>query len=843
MTRLLLRAGARHHLRHRWQLALSIIGIALGVAVVVAVDLATSSARRGFEISAETVSGRATHEIIGGPAGLPESVYTRLRVQLGIDSIAPVIDRTVRLPQHGRRSVRMLGIDPFAERPFRSYAPRNDGAVDFGSLLTGRAVLLDANTAAGLGLAPGDSLVIWNGGRYATVTLAGFISSGDSVQGSISDIMLTDIATAQEITGAFGVVDRIDLRLSGDSADAILQRLRLGLPPGVRILESSQRTAATTGLTRAFDINITALALIALVFGMFLIYNSVTFSVVQRRPLIGLLRAQGVTGGEVMTLLLAESFLIGLVATVIGVALGIVLGSGLVRLVARTINDLYFALSVTSITITGTTLVKAVALGIGATLAAAFPAAREAVRSRPRTAMARSTLERNARAAATRLTVGGAVAAIASVIMLMVPSRSVVVGFAALFVLILAFALSIPAATLLLMRALRPVVALLGATGGMAARGVSASLSRTAPAIAALSIALGVGIAVAIMVGSFREGVVTWLGRSLQADLYLSAPDFGATRMNTSLDTQLPDAIQRIDGVAGVSRYRHTNLLVDGAFVTLIAIDMYGPQRELFQLLESHDSAWSAFDKGAILVSEPLSYRRGLAPGARLTLPTDSGNAEFAVAAVYRDYASEHGVIFMSRAVYDRFWPGDSAITSLAVFLGPGGRQDSVTARIRALPEARSARIQANRTLRDATLVVFDRTFAITGVLRLLSLLVAFVGVTGALMALQLERYKEIGVLRTIGMTPSQVGVLVMLQTALMGLASAILAAPLGLAMSWAMVHVINRRSFGWSFDMVITAGPFAQALLVGLTAAVLAGIYPAIRMSRIRPAYALREE
>jgi putative ABC transport system permease protein len=209
---------------------------------------------------------------------------------------------------------------------------------------------------------------------------------------------------------------------------------------------------------------------------------------------------------------------------------------------------------------------------------------------------------------------------------------------------------------------------------------------------------------------------------------------------------------------------------------------------------------------------------------------------------VYRDYASEHGVIFMPRPAYEAAW-SDRAVTSLALFLEDGADPDAVERSVRALPEARGIIVRPNAALRDATLQIFDRTFLITGVLRLLALIVAFVGVTGALMALQLERAREIGVLRATGLTPLQVWSLVTSQTALMGLAAAALAVPLGIAMSWAMVDVINRRAFGWSFELRLAGAPFLQALAVGVGAALLAGVYPALRMARLRPAAVLKEE
>ena len=864
MIPVLLRAGLRYHLQHRWQLALALTGVALGVAVVVAVDVATASARRAFDLSTEAVTGRATHEIDGGPAGIADSTYARLRTTLGDDiALAPVVDRYVSLPAYDGRVLRLLGVDPFAEAPFRDFlqatvaGTRSGSTIDVGTLMTSRAVILARETAGALQLTTGDTLRA-SAGRHGGLLVVGgvFDPHDDAARLALNDVALADISTAQELTGAVGVLDRVEVRIDGTAAAA---RIRAALPPGLRLIETETRTSATARLTRAFDTNLTALALVALVFGMFLIYNSISFSVVQRRPLLGLLRAQGVTTRELFAQIVAEAAVLGVVATAIGILCGSMLGSVLLRLVAQTINDLYFTIHVTSIQLGPATIVKAILLGAGATVAASLPPALEALRTPPRATLTRSVLERRAARAAPLLAMGGVASMLIASLLLVLPSRSITLGFASLFVLILAAALVTPAATILLMRFVRPLTAQLGAVGRMAPAAVTASLSRTAPAIAALAVALSVGIAVTVMITSFRNGVVGWLEQSLQADIYIAAPAIGAARSDAALDPELARAVAALPDVAGVSTYREVTMLLsatsasadlvrppaepDADMVRLMAFDPVPQHRTAFEMMDaSPAAAWRAFDGGAVLVSEPLAWRRGLAAGDTLILPTDRGPAPFPIAAVYRDYASEHGIIFVERATY-RDWWRDDAVTSLAVFTRAGTDGSAVLAQIRALPTARGALLRMNSDLRAATLEVFDRTFLITGVLRMLALIVAFVGVTGALMALQLERAREIGVLRTLGLTPWQVWSLITSQTALMGFAAAALATPLGIAMSWAMINVINRRSFGWSFETSIPATPFAQALAVGVAAAVLAGVYPAIRMARLRPAQVLRDE
>ncbi|MBR9990678.1 MAG: ABC transporter permease [Gemmatimonadetes bacterium] len=881
MIPILLRAGARYHLRHRWQLVLALLGVALGVAVVVAVDVATTSARRAFVMSTEAVSGRSSHEILGGPDGIADSVYVRLRRTFPASiALAPIIDRYVSLPSHDGRVLRLLGVDPFAEAPFRDFLgtrdsrldverPAVEAPLDIGVLITTRSLVFARATAADMNLSVGDSVqVAFAASTHIAVVGAIFEPRDDASRLAVADIVFADIATAQELTmrpaaageAGGGTIDRIEVRALTDHADSAIAAFRTALPVGLRLIESEARAGATARLTRAFDTNLTALALVALVFGMFLIYNSVSFSVVQRRPLFGLLRAQGVTRREIFAQIIVEAGALGVIATIIGIAVGSALGSVLVHLVSRTINDLYFAVTVGAVRLETITFAKAAVLGVGATVAAAMPPAFEALRAPPRAALARAVLERRTSRSAPRLAAGGIAAALAAALLLSIPSRSITLAFAGLFVLILAGALVTPATTILLMRLLRPFAARFGAVGRMATGGVTASLSRTAPAIAALAVALAVGIAVTLMIVSFRSGVVRWLDQSLQADIYVAAPGVGADRTGVTLDSRLAPTLRGVPGIAGVSTYREVSLLLDQAdpvrnpepnlvrgaqpdLVRMLAFDPFERHRAAFEVLDvPAGGAWRAFDNGAVLISEPLAYRRAIGAGDVISLPTDRGSALFTVAGVYRDYASEHGVIFMPRATYEAWWR-DRAITSLAVFVRDDVSTDEVIAGIRELPAARGVIIRPNRGLREATLQVFDRTFLITGVLRLLALIVAFVGVTGALMALQLERARDVGVLRTLGLTPLQVWSLITSQTALMGLSAVILAVPLGIAMSWAMVHVINRRSFGWSFDLILVGAPFVQALAVGIAAAVLAGLYPALRMARVRPAQVMRGE
>lgn len=840
-------------------MGLAVVGVALGVAVVVSIDLANASASRAFTLSTEAVTGRTTHQVTGGPAGLPDAVFRRLVLDAGIDRAAPIVEEYVLLGRGERepgRVLHLLGVDPFSERPFRSYLSAGSaqgderGTVDLGPLLTRPgAGVLPAATARELGFRPGDTFRIRVGGGERTVELVGVLEPADeNTRRALADLLVTDIATAQELLGRVGRLDRIDLIVPAGPGNtqegALLRRARSVLPPGSQITEAGARARSTEEMTRAFRLNLTALSLLSLVCGVFLIYNTMVFSVVQRRTLLGTLRALGVSRREVFTLVLGEALLVGVVGTGAGLAAGVVLGRGLVRLVTQTINDLYFVVSVQGLSIAPVTLVKGAAIGLGATLLAALAPAIEATLAPPRAVLTRSTLEARLRRVLPRVTLLGAGLLVAGGLLL-VP-RSLVVSFGGLFAVILGCALLAPGATVLLMRLLRrPMGAAFGVLGRMAAGGVVSSLSRTAVAIAALVIAVSVTVGVGVMIDSFRRTVVRWLEMSLQADVYVAAPSRAGGFRGAPMTPGLPERAAAVPGVARVNTIRRVEVLSSVGPVRLVSAGSDAASlSRAFELREGDPrEAWPAFLRGeAVLVSEPFSRRHDTEVGSRLQLRTLEGMRGFRVAGIYYDYASDQGTVLMSRPAYLRFFK-DAAASGFSLELAPGADLDATIRRLRTALAGEAVAIQSNRSLKRVSLEIFDRTFRITGVLRLLAGLVAFIGVLASLMALQLERSRELGVLRANGLTPGQVWHLVTSQTGLMGLAAGLLSIPVGLLLAAIMVFVINRRSFGWTIRMIIAPEILLQALLLALAAALLAGLYPAWKMARTSPAVALREE
>jgi len=856
----LLKTGLRYLLRRPLQSILCILGVALGVAMVIAIDLANGSAARAFELSTETVAGRATHQIVGSGAGLDEAVYRRLKVELGVREAAPVVESYAIAVELDQQPLRVLGVDAFAEAPFRSYlgqgnAPlRQNDLTDF--FVRPDALLIGQETAARYGLRLGDALTLRAGDARRTMRIAGILNPADErSRRALDGLAIVDISTAQELFNMAGRLSHIDLIADErtEAGRALLDRIRAILPPGAAIVKPSARSQSVESLTDAFRLNLTALSLLALVVGMFLIYNTITFSVVQRRPIIGTLRCLGVTQAEVFRQVLLETLLLGAIGGVLGIGLGILLGRGAVGLVSQTINDLYYTVNVRSVDVDPWTLAKGFGLGLAASLLAALAPAYEATSIPPITALRRSAGEQRVRWLLPRVALAGLVMLAIGAAMLLL-SRALVVNLGGIFFVLIGLALASPMATIGLMGALQPLLdRLAGLVGRLSARGVVNAISRTAIAIASLMVAVSVIIGLQSMINSFRTTVESWLDASLTADVYVAPPATGINASNATIAPSVVADFEALPDVSDVTRFRRVSVdfrTADAEYrpASLLAIrsNRERSARTFVWTLRPADGLWASMaGQDEVQVSEPFANKYGITPqNNRLLLRTDQGERAFQVVAVYYDYASDAGVIVMRHETYRRYWE-DAQISSLALYVNPAQVSDlgAFVDQLRRRFAGRDLVISANRELRADALAIFERTFTITGALNLLATVVAFIGVLSALMALQIERTRELGMLRANGMTLRQLWRMTLLETGLMGGTAGLLAMPTGFLLALILVYIINLRSFGWTIRLDLQWETFAQAMVVAVVSALLAAIYPMLRLGRLEIARAVREE
>jgi putative ABC transport system permease protein len=834
-------ASARHLVRHPAQLALALIGLALGVATIVAVDIATASSGRAFELSMEAVNGTTTHEITGGPAGIDEQLYLRLRkVSPGI-ALAPVVDGYVDVE---RTTMQLIGIDPLADTAVRGTRTGSGQGLDAAKRwFTERgSVVMAGETAKRLGLAVNATFSIRIGGSTHTATL---ISHLPEDRAGFDTLVFTDIAQAQEWLGLVGRLTRIDLRVpSGANGERALEQLRASLPAGVDLYPAQRRTRQSLDMTAAFTTNLQAMSLLALLVGVFLIFSAISFAVVQRRRVIGVLRALGATRGTVLAMILAEALALGIAGAGIGLLLGMAIGRELVALVSRTINDLYFVVAVNEVIIPPLAIAKAVGAGLGVALFAAAVPAIEVANSAPSLALRRSVIEARTLQVSRWLLLSSAVMGSAAGALVYFSERSLLAGFVALFLLLLTVAAITPAMLRWSALAGARLAGRFSPIARLALGDISASLSRTGVAVAALGLAIAAMIGVSIMVESFRESLRAYLVRTIRADLFVSAPGPGFGRPERRIEPDVLSALLAVPGIADHAESRR--VIVDSARgpVPLDAL-RFGPANRPGIPLTIGDplKVWPAVDAGDIIVSEPLAWHQHVTQGDALKLRTASGPRAFRIAGIYREYGNDRGTILMSRDVYRRLWH-DDAVTAVGLFLRPGESVAEVRDAIRAATrERQSLAITSNAAVRELSMTIFERTFVITRVLYWLTAGVAAIGLVSALLAWELERSHELAIVRALGLTPRGAGALIEAQTGFMGLAAFVAAIPAGVLTAVLLITVINRRAFGWQIDLHITGVQLANALGVAMVAALAAGLYPAWRTARAPLASDIREE
>ena len=817
---LLARSSIRFYRSHPWQLTLAIAGIALGVAVFVGIELANDSARRAFEASSVAASEQTTHRLLPTGGALSESDYRALKRDRRYVASAPVIEApiTLNLPDGPRLEMTLEGIDFIEEAAVRGLGGLLIGGGDPIRLLTEPGTLLLPDTlAARFGIASGDTLTLRAGANEFPVVVIGTIDD----QRDLAPRLVTDIATAQEIAGMRGLLSRIDLRLDDASAES----LAANLPVGSVLVPAAAEDQILRELTRAFNTNLTALGLLALVVGMFLIYSTISFTIVQRWRAIAVLRAIGLDRRELLTTLLGEALAIGVVGTLLGLWLGRELSEGLLELVLRTLDDLYFRRALGASDASNWIYALSAALGIGATLVSALIPALMASR-REITSATRSRVERGAQVLAHRFAWAALPTAGCAIVILLLADRGLWQAFVALFLVLVAGAMLIPLATHALMRLIeRPIAALAGLPGRMAVRGVIDSLSRTGVATAALTVAVATVMSIGLMIASFRVSLIEWIDTTITADLYVDIdPD-----SDRDIETALAE-IDALPDVVGISRMRMTRIETPSGGLDLRAAaagpEGYGVDVTAPESVSAEQAL--ANDRG-VLVSEPLAYRLNLNPGDGIDLPTATGLERFEVAGIYRDYNTAGAQLIMSLDSFRR-WFDDDGLSSVGIHVSPGTDESTITAAIRqSLGTNNRARIRSTSFIRDISLVIFDRTFQVTEVMRLLAAIVAFLGIFSALMALQLERERDFAVLRSLGMSVRQLFGQNLAQTGLLGLTAGLAAIPLGTALAWLLVHVINLRSFGWSMDFIVSADAVLAGVAMAIAAALLAGIYPAL--------------
>jgi putative ABC transport system permease protein len=395
--------------------------------------------------------------------------------------------------------------------------------------------------------------------------------------------------------------------------------------------------------------------------------------------------------------------------------------------------------------------------------------------------------------------------------------------------------------------AARPLRAAAGIVGQLAAGALPASLRRTAVGSAALSLAIGMMVAVTLMVGSFRVTVSTWVNETVSSDLWLR-PSRGLTNAGSALfPPAILDDLGKLDFIAAFDPVRGRDVVYGESYITVASGDTRVIARHGSLPMVSPRDARPALEEmirnGGVFVSESFSLKFGKRVGDTVTIPTAEGPAAFPIRGVYRDYSNDRGVVFMNRPVFIHAFH-DEAINTIVIYLKPGVSLDRARRTLEATVGAKyRAFAMTNASIRKEVMAIFDQTFLITWALLGVAIVVAVLGIVNTLAALILERKRELALLRVTGMSSREMTVMLVLESALLGAASAASGLVMGYVLSWILIHVINRQSFGWTIEFHTPAALIAGSLAVTLAASVLAGFVPARLARRIDIPAAIKSE
>ena len=811
--------------------ALTAVAVALGVAVVLAIELAGGAAAGSFRASVESLTGQADFEITA-TGGIPAGVLARVETLPYAFQSRPRIEDYAAIVGPNK-TVPLIGVDLLSDAVSSA-----DG--DSRVFQKGNSVWV----GDGLGYKAGDALKLLVNDTVGDYVVRGVLGKGSG------EVIVMDLAPVTTILGRNGALDRILVQAPpGRSIDEWEKVLRAALPPGVTVARQGTRTDENRRMLQAFRWNLRVLSYIALVVGAFLIYNTISISVVRRRTEIGIVRALGAQRSQVLIAFLGEAACFGLIGGWAGVALGRVMAEGAVKLVAATVESLYVSSRPGPITLTWELALIACLTGVGVAVGSAFLPAWEAAQVVPVEAMARGRREHQLRMHKLRGLLFAAILAGAAWVASRQPAWNgqPVFGYVATVLLIGSSTLAIPALVALLANASAGLMGrVLGVEAMLASRSLAGSLRRTSVLVGALSTAIAMMVAVGIMVGSFRETVLVWMSDRLQADIYLRPAVPQATDRHPTMSADVIERLRQLPQVAAVDPFRAYDIYYQGWPAILGAGDSAvaakysrrpflsgeDPRKETEELT-SGDNA---------IVSEPFANKHHVHRGDFVELPLAGRRVRLKVVGVYYDYSSERGYVIVDRSTLLKYLP-DPAPSNVAVYLKPGVRVEVGRRAVEAALAGRKVLAFSNRTLREEAIRIFDRTFAITYALEAIAVFVAVMGIAGALLALVIDRRREFGLLRFLGGAVGQVRRIILFEAGLLGLLSNIAGLILGVFLSLLLIYVINKQSFGWTIQFHWPVAMLLASLSVVYGATVLAGLYPARIAIRLNPIEVVHEE
>lgn len=828
---------------------LTVVGVALGVGSVVSIQIINQSSLAAFQGAVQAVSGDADLTVSSLTPGMPEGHYPRVLATPGVAAAWPLARFEVCVAAPEPRApgqdacalfLEVVGADVFA--PLRLPWEGEGGAGLEAALGTPGWVAVSPGLAAERGWTVGSRIRISAGDRFHELVLGALVDFQRLTPLASRKLAVMDIAQAQTLLGRPGELHQIDVVAApGTAPGELAVRLGAALGPGVEVLTPGERKDKAAGLLSAFHLNLTALSLISLVVGTFLVYGATTASLVRRRKEIGILRILGATRLQTGLTVLAEVALVATLGAALGIGIGYLAAADRIALVSESLSNLYLTGEIERLVVPGWIPVLAVGIGLAGALAGALVPASEAAGQDLRALLAPATLHQRLADRSTGLALGGLAVLAAGGAWYAVIGHGLKPGGFGLAVAVL---VAIPLVAPWLAHRLGDATPLDGFGFAFGLKGLAAELQATSLAASTLAITVSMMVGVTVMIESFRATVDVWIEGSIQADVYLTSESWRRAGTHATLDDALVASLRARPEVAAVDRLRRFFARVGARRIQLAGVDMAIPDGAVrFPLLP--DSPADAFARVArgegVLIGEPLARKEGLGPGARFEVAGPAGPVPVTVAGVFYDYTTEEGSVVMDLATLEaRF--GAAPINSMSLYAAPGVDPEALVDRLKEAYADRPLWIRSNRALRREILAIFDQTFAVTRILQAIALLTAVAGITLALVVLARERTSELALFRALGATRGQIFGVWLAKGAGIGMLGLGLGSVGGLGLAAILILVVNRAYFGWTIQASLPVGVVAVQGATILGAALAASVYPALRASRV-PATELARE
>ncbi len=840
---------------------MTIAGICLGVAAIVSIGIVNKSVMQSFEDLINRVTGRAALQVTGAASGFPESLIDRVQKVPGVEYAVPVIDTQGILVGAKERSLMILGVDVLQDGNIRDYKLSEENAdIPDPLLFLARpdSILLTRQLAEREGIRIDQKIRVQTVRGIRTFQVRGLLNPEGPATAMGGNIAIMDYPAAQMAFGKEGRIDRIDVSLvRGEDLETVRERIRRALPEGYSVVTPEGRTRQVQFLVSRFEKNINLISFIAVVVGMYLIYNAVSISVVQRRKEIGILRALGTTRGQIIALFLGETFALAMMGSAIGVGLGIFFAHLAIGAVTDAVSELYVRTSVTEIVISWPRLITGFVTGVVASLGAALFPAITTTRISPISAIRTTPYSDGGLLSHAKLRVASLLFVSCAIMLLFLytagPSSRVLHAtttiFASTILLLLGISLATPGVLQVFLAFFRRMLApRVGASGRLAGLNLQKNIGRNAVAAAAIFFGISVFVSSAGIIYSTKQSVLDWIDSYVRGDIIVTSghPVASTGSRNIPMPVEMWKEIEKVPGVLSADPFRKIYIDYGGRRVLLLVLDIkrrlaYSPFKTARGKRE--DIARLLPDRNYIAVNEAVAAQEHVKPGDTMTLPTPEGPVAFTVAAVNVDYSSDTGSILMDMYTYRRYWK-EYLADSFSVRVTSKENIPSVRDEIvKRFGQDRQLFALPSREFRDEIKKIIDQGFAVNHAVNIITILIACLGIIVTLLASVLERTREIGILRSIGMLRSQVSRVVVTESVLLGFIGGALGAGAGIIIGWMSLEGFLGVDYGASMRYHINYASIFWALTLSSLLSAVAGVYPARRAARTNIVEALAYE